>query len=180
MRRNRKGQFRINYFERLFPLWMMIFTASLARGLQLGADFNARASETLGAEMPQVVVHEQMPSPTPQLQVVEKVVFPTATPTPTDKEAIIAEIVRVFGEDAPEAFNVLYCENRGLRPDAENWNRNGTWDAGIFQINQIHGHSIEDMKDYKKNIQVAKKIFDNRGWTAWACSERVGVKPFWK
>lgn len=120
------------------------------------------------------------PTPTPQLTVIEPTIMPTATPTPTSKEEIINEIVRVFGEDAPNAFNVLYCENRTLNPEAVNWNSNGTWDAGIFQVNQIHGYTMEQMKDYKQNIKAAKKIFDGRGWTAWSCSHRVDITPFWK
>lgn len=179
--RHANGKYRVNYAERLFPVAIMLWLAGLAWGMQTGTRLRIEQVQAReGANNAKLGGSVTTPSPTPQLKVVEKVVFPTATPTPTDKEEIIAEIVRVFGEEAPNAFNVLYCENRGLRPDAENWNSNGTWDAGIFQINQIHGHSIEDMKDYKKNIQVAKKIFDNRGWTAWACSERVDIKPFWK
>jgi len=182
-RRLPNGKYRVNYTERFFPLALMLWSAGLAWGLQTGTRLRieqVQAREGANNANAGWIQPTTTPSPTPQLQVVEKVVFPTATPTPTDKEAIIAEIVRVFGEEAPNAFNVLYCENRGLNPEAMNWNSNGTWDAGIFQVNEIHGHSLEDMKDYKKNIKVAKKIFDNRGWTAWACSERVGVKPFWK
>ncbi len=181
MRRNNRGQYRVNYFERFIPVMLMIWTATAGLGFKTSRYIvEARGGETLVTVDQPVKVHVS-PTPTPQLQVIKpEPVIPTATPTPTTKEMIIAEIVRVFGEDAPDAFNVLYCENRNLRPDAENWNSNGTWDAGLFQVNQVHGYSLEQMKDYKKNIQAAKKIFDNRGWTAWACSERVGIKPFWK
>ena len=182
-RRLRNGKYRINYFDRLFPLYLMLLTAGLSWGLQTGnklriQQVQARGSETL-VTVDQPVKVQVSPTPTPQLKVVE-LIMPTATPTPTDKEEIIAEIVRVFGEEAPNAFNVLYCENRGLNPEAVNWNSNGSWDAGIFQVNQIHGYTMDQMKDYKQNIRAAKKIFDGRGWTAWACSERVDIKPFWK
>lgn len=162
----------------------MLLTAGLSWGLQTGNKLRIQQVQAKGggdnASWVELA-NATTPSPTPQLQAVMPTpVIPTATPTPTNKEEIIAEIVRVFGEEAPNAFNVLYCENRGLRPDAVNWNSNGSWDAGIFQVNQIHGYTMEQMKDYKQNIKAAKKIFDGRGWTAWACSERVDIKPFWK
>lgn len=97
----------------------------------------------------------------------------------SEKQQILGYIVEVFGDDSVDAINVVYCENRGLRPDAENWNSNGTWDAGIFQVNQIHGQSMEDMKDWKKNIDFAYKLFKRGGWSQWSCSHRIGVTPFY-
>jgi len=182
-RRLRNGKYRINYFDRLFPLYLMLLTAGLSWGLQTGNKLRIQQVQARGGDNASWVelANATTPTPTPQLRVIAPTpVIPTATPTPTDKEEIIAEIVRVFGEEAPNAFNVLYCENRGLNPEAVNWNSNGSWDAGIFQVNQIHGYTMDQMKDYKQNIRAAKKIFDGRGWTAWACSERVDIKPFWK
>lgn len=184
MRRNRRGQYRVNYFERFLPVLLMFWTAIAGLGFKTSRYIvEARGGETLVTVDQPVKVHVS-PTPTPQLQVIAPTpIIPTATPTPTkksEKEEIIAYIVEVFGEHAPDAFNVLFCENRSLRADAENWNSNGTWDAGIFQVNQVHGYTIEQMKDYKQNINAAKKIFDNRGWTAWSCSHRVGVKSFWE
>ena len=127
---------------------------------------------------------------TEPVEIVETLVAPTPEPTPevveptpepkTQRQEIIEYIVEVFEEDAPNAFNVLYCENKGLRADAVNWNSNDTWDAGIFQINQVHGYTMEEMKDYRKNVDAAYKIFLGRGWSSWACSERVDITPFWK
>lgn len=51
--------------------------------------------------------------------------------------------------------------------------------TGIFQINQVHGYSLEEMQNWRKNIDVAKKIFDNRGWKAWSCAHVVNQKPFY-
>lgn len=97
----------------------------------------------------------------------------------SEKLKIINYIVEVFGEDSAEAITIIRkCENSKFDPKATNWNKNGTWDTGIFQINQVHGYSLEDMQNYKKNIDVAKKIFDKRGWTAWSCSHVVGIKSF--
>jgi hypothetical protein len=99
----------------------------------------------------------------------------------TEKEQILNYIVEVFGEDAADAITIINkCENHAFDPKATNWNSNGTWDAGIFQVNEIHGYTIEQMKDWKQNIDAAKIIFDGRGWEAWACSNHVGVKSFWQ
>jgi hypothetical protein len=99
----------------------------------------------------------------------------------TEKEKILNYIVEVFGEDSADAITIINkCENHAFDPKATNWNSNGTWDTGIFQINQIHGYTMDEMQDWHKNIDAAKKIFDNRGWTAWSCSYVVGVKSFWQ
>lgn len=96
----------------------------------------------------------------------------------TEKEQIIQYIVEVFGEDAPDAFSVLYCENRNLNPNAVNYNRNGTRDLGIFQLNDQYWGGDENF-NWKTNIDKAHKIFKNGGWSQWSCSTRVGIKPFY-
>ena len=113
--------------------------------------------------------------------------MPTATPTPVikteGKEDIIAYIKQVFGNEADNAFKILSCENKGLNPKAINHNRDLSTDHGIFQINSIHlkGKAKgKDLNNYKDNIDVAKKIYDDRGWSAWACSHMMGVESFWQ
>ena len=102
--------------------------------------------------------------------------------TTSQKQEIIDYIVEVFGEEAPNAFNVLYCENKGLRPDAINYNSNGSTDHSIFQINSIHAKRFgEGFKtDWRENIRVAHAIQQEQGWTPWACSGRVDIKSFWE
>lgn len=99
----------------------------------------------------------------------------------TQKQQILAYIVEVFGDDADDAITIINkCENSSFNPEAENWNSNGTWDAGIFQVNEVHGYTMEEMKDWKQNVDAAYKIFKSRGWEAWSCSHVVGVKSFWQ
>lgn len=177
MKRHYNGRYRIDYFQKTLPVLLMFWTAVAGLGFKTSNIIVEAWGDTPVDHAEKVQIS---PTPTPQLAVIEPTIMPTATPTPTGKQEIINEIVRVFGDDAPNAFNVLYCENRTLNPEAVNWNSNGTWDAGIFQVNQVHGYTMEQMKDYKQNIKAAKKIFDGRGWTAWSCSHRVDITPFWK
>lgn len=106
----------------------------------------------------------------------------TSTPSATsksEKQQIIDYIVEVFGEDAPAAFNVLFCENASLNPRAVNHNRNGSRDLGVFQLNDAY-HGGEENFDYKRNVDKAYQIFKSHGskWTAWTCSHRVGQKNY--
>lgn len=99
----------------------------------------------------------------------------------TDVESVVR---KHFGEYADQAL-ICFKSESGLRPTAFNGsNRNGTWDAGIAQVNQIHcpklGLAGEACKqalfDIETNIELAYKIFQGRGWNAWygkAC------KQFW-
>ena len=95
-----------------------------------------------------------------------------ATPTPsqpTDKE-IINEIIRVFDKEPTgvkvKAIACFYSESK-LKPYAINLNKNGTYDAGIAQINDVHKMSIPARFDFKKNIQKAYEIYLKRSWSAW-------------
>ncbi len=87
---------------------------------------------------------------------------------------IIDYILEVFKEDALDAMNVLRCENGNLNPNAVNYNRNGSVDRGIFQLNSNFWGGEENF-DYKTNIDKAYTIFVSAGklWTPWTCSHRV-------
>ena len=94
---------------------------------------------------------------------------------------IVDLIIKYFGDEAQNALKIVgTCENGKWNPTAVNHNRNGSWDAGIFQINSVHGYTQEYLFNPENNIKAAKKIFNGRGWTSWACSEVLGIKPFWK
>ena len=95
---------------------------------------------------------------------------------PEEVERLIWEHFGV--ENGAEALECAKAES-GLRAGAINYNRNGSIDRGIFQVNSIHcgkidGNCADALFDVEKNIEMAKSIFDDRGWQAWyAC------KKFW-
>lgn len=163
--------------QKLFPVKIMILSIAFTWGVSVspsvyqvmaeGAN-NARLDETAFTTTP-----SPTPSPSPT---------PIWVPATTQKEDIINEITRVFGEDAPTAFNILFCENRQLNPNAINHNRNGSTDHSIFQINSIHTKRFGDKfkTDWKENIRVAHVLQQEQGWRIWSCSHRVDIKPFWQ
>lgn len=105
-------------------------------------------------------------------QVVERDV--NLPPCEGEKCEIMDYIVEVFEEDALDAMNVLKCENGNLNPNAVNYNRNGSRDLGVFQLNDNYWGGEENF-DYKTNIDKAYTIFVRAGklWTPWTCSHRV-------
>lgn len=104
----------------------------------------------------------------------------TTAPIPDDVEGYI---VYKFGEDdGKRAIKMLKeCENKQMKLDALNWNGDGTYDFGLFQINSIHGYSKEQLIDFKFNTDIAYEIYKNAGnsFSPWTCSYVVGEIPFY-
>lgn len=103
----------------------------------------------------------------------EEAPLASPTPSPITTDVIVAEIARVFEPEGKhvvvQAINCFYSES-GLRAEAINdKNTNGTTDAGVAQINDVHKMSVKDRLDYKKNIAKAYQIYKGRGsnWSAW-------------
>lgn len=168
-RRNKRGQYRTSWRNRLLPLVFLI--ASILLGLFIQSYFSEQELKSPCEPECKFFMVRAVETIEPETtEVVETVVL-------SEKEQIIQYITQVFGKDAPDAFNILYCENRGLRPDAVNYNRNGSIDEGIFQINSIHKQT--DMTNWKKNIDFAYKLFKRGGWSQWSCSHRIDVTPFY-
>lgn len=83
------------------------------------------------------------------------------------KANIVAYIMEVFGKYGThigvQAIECFYSES-GLRAEAVNEsNSNGTIDRGVAQINSVHGMSKEDAHDFRKNIDMAEKVFLRAG-----------------
>jgi hypothetical protein len=90
-------------------------------------------------------------------------------------ESVIAKIQAVFGEAAPTALCIAKAES-GYRTDAVNHNSNGTYDLGIFQLNDVHGWSWATRMDPDQNIKLAYGIYQSWGnWSAWATHSKCGV-----
>ena len=72
-------------------------------------------------------------------------------------------------------ISTMKCES-GLRPDAINKNKNGTFDIGIGQINDVHSKRIsrQDRMDFVKNIDFIYKLYQEQGLRPWVCARRLG------
>lgn len=133
---------------------------------------------------------------TPDIKVLEAKAVEVLHPIETPKE-VLQSVEPTVEDDTPEGYiktifgqeegeRLIYmlktCENKTLKVDATNWNRNGTWDKGLLQINQIHGYTEEQLFDYKFNIRAGYKIYKNAGYSfsPWTCSDVIGEHPFWK
>lgn len=173
--RKPNGQFTYDLQQKLLPVKLFFLSGAFVFGVTIPLNsfdlVNVKASETGLAEAKVLPTQSSLivvsPSPVPHVL--------------TEKEQIINYIVEVFGEDAPEAFNVLHCENRNLDPKAINHNRNGSQDLGIFQLNNRYWGGEENL-NWKTNIDKAKIVFDRAGksWKPWTCSTRIGVKSYWQ
>ena len=92
---------------------------------------------------------------------------PETPKPPTERELVIAEIERVFGDDSAVMKRVAFCES-GFNPKAKNPKSSAT---GVFQIMAgVHGVSPRFLMDYKVNIAIAKKLFDEQKTNPWISS----------
>lgn len=88
----------------------------------------------------------------------------------SELEEITAYIVKTF---EPEGRSVAtwalacFISESGLRPEAYGYNTNNTADVGIAQINDVHGMTVEERKDWKANINKAYQIYKHSGKSAW-------------
>ena len=84
-----------------------------------------------------------------------------------------------FEEDEALALTVIYCESRGKRT-AIGYNKNGSYDSGLFQINSETEEWLEtsiynkelDMLNAETNVMAASWIVRNIGdWSWWNSSK---------
>ena len=133
----------------------------------------------------------KQPQNTPQdtTEAVATVTAEVAEPPSTQKFNPQDYIKEVFGSDAKIALAVARAESgieskRGLKA-----NRDGSWDWGIFQINDYwHCPKVGEVRssddchrkfmDAKTNIDTAKQIFDDSGWFPWSVFKNGKYKEY--
>jgi len=72
-------------------------------------------------------------------------------------------------EDIMTMIRIAKAES-GLREDAIGKNSNGTYDIGVFQINDVHNAKISraDRFDFVKNIDYAWELKIRQGFNPWS------------
>lgn len=74
------------------------------------------------------------------------------------------------GEDVPIGASIMKAESSG-RPNAENLNSNGTYDRGLWQINDVHNSKLPGANRYDPAVstQLARMIYQESGsWQPWS------------
>ena len=94
----------------------------------------------------------------------------------TTGDPIIDEIVKTFPECPETAVAIAKAESH-LNPNATGYNKNGSIDRGLMQINSVHGYGKE-LYNVKTNLKVARKIYEKRGWIAWSTFTSGKYKKF--
>ena len=93
-----------------------------------------------------------------------------AKETKPELQEIVDYILQVFAPSGNRAqVKALECfisESR-LNPQAYNFNTNNTWDYGVAQWNQVHGQSMEELKDWHVQVDLVYKLFLRQGWNPW-------------
>lgn len=93
-----------------------------------------------------------------------------------DVIACIRDVGTEMGETNSHIMQMIRIAKAesGLRADAMGKNKNGTFDIGVFQINDVHGKRISraDRLDYEKNIRFAYQLHQEqkhsfRAWVAF-------------
>lgn len=107
----------------------------------------------------------------------------TISVTVPHKESLTVEtmIKRTFGKDAAMALAISHAENGTRQCDRFHVNNDKSIDAGVFQINSIHmtkGYTLKDLTDCKKNIEIAKQLYDKQGWTPWTTFKNKSYLKF--
>ncbi|MGH2516395.1 MAG: hypothetical protein ACRDHP_12135 [Ktedonobacterales bacterium] len=169
-RRFGKRPFAVQFIVAMVTVMVLFAVVTLATPLGQSAAF-ANSFQTYANGVPLVPT----PTPTPR---------PTATPVPYSppqganpgQQAVINEIVAVFGSAAPGALAVSRCES-GYDPNAWNSYPIGNSHAeGVFQILypstwDTTSYAGDSPYNYVDNIHAAYQIFSRDGysWREWEC-----------
>lgn len=162
MKRQPNGQFKYKPFKRSNWSGLILLISIMALSAYLNYRFQPLQATLspcpdTGCVMLQVK----------KVEAAEKVV---KTPVTVEEK-----IRAMFPEDPDRAVRIAICES-GMRPEAFNGkNRNGSWDAGVFQVNSVHKYSKEYLFNVDNNLKVARKLYEARGntWGAWVCARKV-------
>jgi hypothetical protein len=89
-------------------------------------------------------------------------------------------IAKYFPEDQVQnALRIASKENGSGDPAKIGYNRNGSFDTGIFQINSVHADRVDGdlskLKDADTNVRVAFEIWSEQGWKPWVTAKKLGL-----
>lgn len=94
--------------------------------------------------------------------------------SPTMRSWVLSEVEK-HGINPAEADCIIQAES-SWNPKATGVNNNGSNDAGLWQINSIHGLSDIDRYDYKASTHWAINHYKKRGWQPWFGRLKCNIK----
>jgi hypothetical protein len=168
-RRRGSRPFAAQFIISMVTVMVLFTTLTLASPLGHGSAF-ANAFQVYANAVPWV------PTPTPTPKPPPLPAFSPPLGANPGQQAIINEIVAVFGSYAQGALNIARCES-GYDPNARNPYAIGNSHAsGVFQILypstwDTTSYASQSPYDYNANIHAAYQIFsrDGHSWVEWAC-----------
>lgn len=112
---------------------------------------------------------ETISQPETVVATTEPVKVQEPAPQPQGCEAY-RSLIEQYDWDARIALAVMEAES-SCRPDATNFNVNGSTDRGLFQINSVHLSKVAypgQLFDPAINVRVAYSVYQGSGWSAWS------------
>jgi len=90
-------------------------------------------------------------------------------------QTVIDRVTAELGQEmAMKVYAVISCES-GWNSDAVNLaNKNKTFDAGLWQINSIHGISNACKFDVNCSTDFAIELIKKQGLKPWTCAKKLG------
>lgn len=87
--------------------------------------------------------------------------------------------MQAFPEAPQTAVAIAKCESN-LNPKAYNPNnRDGSTDGGLFQLNSVHDHRLNqlglDKWNVHDNIKFARILFEENGFHPWVCAKKLAL-----
>jgi hypothetical protein len=94
----------------------------------------------------------------------------------SSKEQIKKAVIEEFGH---EMALIVNCES-GFKLKAHNpYNKNGTTDSGLFQINSTHRKNAKrmgiDLDTIQGQFYYAKYLVNKNGYRDWVCAKKLGI-----
>lgn len=94
----------------------------------------------------------------------------------SSKEEIKLAVIEEFGH---KMAKIVECES-GFKLKAHNpYNKNGSTDSGLFQINSIHRAKAKkmgiDLNTVQGQFAYTRYLVEKNGYKDWVCAKKLGI-----
>lgn len=179
--------------ETVHKIGLLLFVIMISYGVAIAEYKNASAGSTIVIEQALVGVDARIDTESVSDSIApntkDEVEDGVSVKPQVNREDVVAMIAAAFPENQGEMLKIGRCESQlssdrvgdlGIRFEKDGKLYGSS--HGIFQIRALPGRTddpdqfAEDMKNPKKNIEAAKRIFDGQGYKAWYnCAVKEGL-----